>query len=139
VIHVLDTSAVLAHYLDEPGAEQVEFLLVGGPGQVDLASPVRVELDRCLGELIGDEREAERVLRQYTRDLCGLIILDEAATLSAIRIRKACPSRLPLVDSLIAGCAASHGSILVHRDPHLDAIPADRLKMLRLPDKCAGE
>ena len=116
----------------------MDCLLVGGSGQVVLAAPVWVELDRRLGELIGDERETERVFRHYTRDLCGLIILDETATLSAIQIRKACRNRLPLVDALIAGCAASRGYTLVHRDPHLDGIPADQLTMLRLPDKWAA-
>ena len=61
--------------------------------------------------------------------------LDADATLAAIRIRRASPVRLPMVDALIAGCAAAAGLTLVHRDFHMDAIPASELKMLRLPDK----
>ncbi len=31
--HLLDTSAILAHFLDEPGADQVEALLARGKGR----------------------------------------------------------------------------------------------------------
>ena len=139
MIHVLDTSAVLAHFLDEPGAEQVESLLGGGAEHVALAAPVWTELERRLAELTGDERETDRVFRHYTRDLCGLIVLDEVAALAGIRIRRACRGRLPLVDALIAGCAAAHRATLVHRDPHFDRIPVEHLATLRLPDKLAGD
>ncbi len=84
---------------------------------------------------MGECREYHRVFQHYTHDLCALVPLQESATRSALRIQQACPERLPLVDTLIAGCAASAGLILVHRDPHFDAIPSDLLKVLRLPTK----
>ena len=133
--HLLDTSAILAHYLDEPGADRVSALLAGGPTVVALAAPCWPELARRLTDLIVDPVEAARVQRHYTRDLCAFLPLDEPATLAAIRIQQACPTRLPLVDALIAGCAAHANLILVHRDPHLDAIPRAQLRTLRLPDK----
>lgn len=136
--HLLDTSAILAHYLDEPGADQVSALLAGGPAFVALAAPSWPELARRLEELIDDPIEAARVHRHYTRDLCAFVPLDEPATLSAIRIQQACPVRLPLVDTLIAGCTAHANLTLVHRDPHFDAIPSKQLRALRLPDKPRG-
>jgi hypothetical protein len=48
--HLLDTSAILAHYLDEPGADEVERLLAQGPRIVALAAPSWVELDTRLRE-----------------------------------------------------------------------------------------
>jgi predicted nucleic acid-binding protein len=42
---------------------------------------------------------------------------------------------LPLVDSIIAASAKAHDAVLVHRDPHLRAIPTERLKQLLLPAK----
>jgi len=133
--HLFDTSAILVHFLDEPGADQVEKLLCCGPAVVSLAAPSWAELDRRLHEIIPSTREARRVLRHYTSSLCGFFPIDEAATLAAMRIRHACGSRLPLVDALIAGCAGYHGLTLVHRDKHMDAIPPDQLTVLRLPDR----
>lgn len=133
--HLLDTSAILAHFLDEPGAEQVEVLLAGGPDVAGLAAPSWSELDRRLCELIPDPAEAARILRHYTRSLCGFVPVDEAAALAAMSIRHASDKRLPLVDTLIAGCAACHRLTLVHRDKHMDAIPSDQVAMLRLPDR----
>ena len=135
VTHLLDTSAVMAHFLAEPGGERVTQLLARGPGSVALAAPGWPELERRLDELIPEPAEAARIFRHYTETLCAMVPLDEAAARAAIRIRHSCPNRLPLVDALIAGCAMAAGLILVHRDSHLDAIPTAVLAVLRLPDK----
>ena len=45
------------------------------------------------------------------------------------------PSRLPLVDACIAACAGKHHCVLVHRDPHMDALPRAAVRQMRLPDK----
>lgn len=125
----------MAHFLAEPGGESVAELLARSPGAVALAAPGWPELERRLDELIPEPAEAARIFRHYTESLCTMVPLDEAAARAAIRVRHACPTRLPLVDALIAGCAMAAGLTLVHRDPHLDAIPAAVLAVLRLPDK----
>jgi predicted nucleic acid-binding protein len=43
--------------------------------------------------------------------------------------------RLPTIDSLIAATAALLDLTLVHRDPHLGAIPQHLIQQLQLPDK----
>ena len=133
--YLLDTSAVLAHFFAEPGGQEVAELLKDGKEVVGLAAPTWVELARMLDRWIPDAAEAERILGHYTRTLCSLVPLDESAAQAAIRIHRASPMRLPMVDALIAGCAASAGLTLVHRDAHMDAIPSSELRMLRLPDK----
>ena len=133
--HLLDTSAVMAHFLAEPGGEKVAELLARGPGTVALAAPGWPELERRLDELIPEPAEAARIFRHYAEALCTMVPLDEAAARAAIRLRHACPTRLPLVDALIAGCAMAAGLTLVHRDSHLDGIPTTLLAVLRLPDK----
>lgn len=138
MMHLLDTSAILTHYLDEPGADQVAELLAGGPERILLAAPTWVELDRRLRELISAHDERERVFNAYTRDLSRMVALDADATRSALLIQSKTSARLPLVDALIAGCASAQRARLVHRDPHFDHIPADQLKTLRLPDKIHG-
>ena len=132
--HLLDTSAILAHFLDEPGANEVESLLAQGPGVVALAAPSWVELDTRLRELVSEADEREKIFLQYTDSLTTLLPVDAESSLSAIRLRSAALGRLPLADALIAGVADAAGLILVHRDPHFDTIPG--IKALRLPGKC---
>jgi len=138
--HLLDTSAVLSHFLDEPGADEVDALLRGGPEVVALAAPSWAELDRRLNELIPDPGEAARVFERYTRILCAFVPVDSGAVLAVIEINRATPARLPMIDSLIAGCAANAKLVLVHRDPHMDAIQfSQRIETLRLPDKLRAD
>jgi predicted nucleic acid-binding protein len=131
--HLLDTSAILAHYLDESGADEVESLLAQGPGSVALAAPSWVELDTRLRELVSEVEERENAFLQYTVSLTTLLPVDAESSLAAIRLRNAAPGRLPLADALIAGVADAAGLTLVHRDPHFDTIPG--MKVLRLPGK----
>lgn len=131
--HLLDTSAILAHYLDESGADEVESLLAQGPDKVSMAAPSWVELDTRLRELVPDQKARQNAFLQYTTSLTSLLPVDGEASLAAIRLRNSAPGRLPLADALIAGVADAAGLILVHRDPHFDAIPG--LKVLRLPNK----
>jgi len=131
--HLLDTSAILAHYLDEPGADEVESLLAQGPSAMALAAPSWVELDTRLRELVPEVEERENVFLQYTVSLTTLLPVDAESSLAAIRLRNATPGRLPLADALIAGVADAAGLVLVHRDPHFDPIPG--IKFLRLPSK----
>jgi hypothetical protein len=131
--HLLDTSAILAHYLDEPGADEVASLLARGPSVVALAAPSWVEVDTRLRALVPEVEERENAFLQYTVSLTTLLPVDAESCLGAIRLRNAAPGRLPLADALIAGVADAAGLILVHRDPHFDTIPG--IKVLRLPSK----
>lgn len=131
--HLLDTTALLAHFLDENGAQQVDELLALGPDKIALAAPSWVEFHTRLRELVPDAEFRDSAFRQYTTALTCFLPLDAAATTAAIRLREASPGRLPLADALIAGTALAAGLILVHRDPHFDPVP--NLKTLRLPDK----
>jgi predicted nucleic acid-binding protein len=48
------------------------------------------------------------------------------------RLQQATPGRLPLVDALIAACAASRKEVLVHRDSHMRSIPLGQVGQLDL-------
>ena len=91
--HLLDTSAILAHYLDEPGADEVESLLAQGPSVVALAAPSWVELDTRLRELVAEVAERENVFLQYTVSLTTLLPVDAESCLAAIRLRNTAPGR----------------------------------------------
>lgn len=131
--HLLDTTALLSHFLDEAGSDQVDALLALGPAAVAVAAPTWVELHTRLRELVDDEEARDSAFHHYTKTLTTLLPLDANATLAAIRLRAATPGRLPLADALIAGTADAAGLVLVHRDSHFDSIP--NLKTLRLPAK----
>jgi predicted nucleic acid-binding protein len=131
--HLLDTTALLAHFLDESGAEEVAALLALGPKKIALAAPSWVEFHTRLRELVEEPEIVESTFRHYTESLTTLIALDESAVRAAMRLRAATPGRLPLADALIAGTAAAADIVLVHRDTHFDAIPG--LKAMKLPEK----
>jgi predicted nucleic acid-binding protein len=133
--HLLDTSAILVHFLDEPGADLVTNLLSAGKRSVFLSAPSWAELERRLNELLTNQKEVERVWSFYTEELCGFLPLDEAAVRAAIELRRTSAERLPLVDSLIAGCAFAHKMVLVHRDAHMEKIQLAGWRGVSLPEK----
>jgi predicted nucleic acid-binding protein len=133
--HLLDTSAVLAHFLDEPGSDAVSRILAGGKKKVLLCAPSWAELERRLAELVPDEEEAERVWTLYTQELCGFLPLDADSVRAAIDLRRSAEGRLPLIDALIAGCASANDMELVHRDSHMDRLSGENLKIISLPTK----
>jgi predicted nucleic acid-binding protein len=132
ITHILDTSALLAHYFDEPGAEVVQQLWEA-PGQKPGISAVTVtELRGRLSQEISNSREAERAAEAYLEDLTVCIPVDRAVAELAWHIRAATPQRLPLVDALIAATARAAGAVLVHKDPHMARIPAKLVKQVML-------
>jgi predicted nucleic acid-binding protein len=133
ISHVLDTSALLAHYLEEPGMDEVGRLLSGHPGEIGLSFVSWLELKTRLREVAGNPAEAERAFRLYTDVLTTPLAVGEAEARAAMRLREGATRRLPLADSLIAGCAVAANATLVHRDPHFAAIPPKLLKQLVLP------
>ena len=51
---------------------------------------------------------------------------------AAWQLSRSSGRRLPLVDSLIAGAARAAEAVLVHRDPHMAAIPSSLLTQTQL-------
>ena len=135
ITHVLDTSAILAHYLREPGASDVNAILARGPEAAGLSLISIVELRGRLSDLAVDAEEAGRVLKLYTETLTTILPFTRETAEAAMELRAATRPRLPLVDSLIAASAKRHAAILVHRDPHMAAIPVPLINQLVLPAK----
>ena len=135
ITHVLDTSAILAHYLREPGADDVNAILAQGPEAAGISLIALVELRSRLAEAAANPQEAERVFKLYTETLTTVLPFSRETADTAMNLRAATRPRLPLVDALIAASAKQHGAILVHRDPHMAAIPASLVSQLVLPPK----
>lgn len=135
ITHVLDTSALLAHNQNEPGADQVTALLALGPNMIAISAVTLVELKGRLRELICDLAEVDRVFDAYCNILTQTLPLTKELALAAVALREQISTRIPLVDSLIAATAKANNATLVHRDPHFTAISTSVLPQIFLPPK----
>ena len=131
ITHVLDSSAVLAHYLGESGTSRVsEILLIQGSAAVSVVSLVELKTRFDLVCVSADE--SRRAFTLYCDKLCIVIDANRAIADLAIHLREISPTRLPGIDSIIAATAKSLDAILVHRDPHFAGIPGSELKQIQL-------
>jgi predicted nucleic acid-binding protein len=135
VTHLLDTSALLAHYFEEPGAEMVDALWSSGGDLPGICSITIAELRGRLMAECEQEADATRTGDAYINELTVTLAVDRSVAEMAWQLRQVTPQRLPLVDALIAATARAVGATLVHRDPHMAAIPEGLLAQLALPDK----
>jgi predicted nucleic acid-binding protein len=126
--YLLDTSALLAHYRDEPGAERVQELFDDPAAAVTIASVTVTEFCRRLVELGVSKRKAVDVLGDYLMVLGRVVPVDEAMASEAFLLGSAASKRLPLADALIAASAKCSDAVLIHRDPHFSLIPHAALK-----------
>lgn len=133
--HLLDTSALLAHYLAEPGAERVQTLfeddaVVAGASILSL-----YEFELLLHQLGVDAMSRAAELNRYRALLSEVVAVDEAVRSEAIRLRTSAAAHVAAMDVLIAATASLNNAKLVHRDPHFASIPASLLKQEALPAK----
>ena len=133
--HLLDTSALLAHYFAEPGAERVQALfedyaVVAGASILSL-----YEFELRLHQLGADAATRAAELSRYRALLDEVVDVDEAVRGEAIRLRTGAIAHVAAMDILIAATASLKKATLVHRDPHFAAIPATLLKQEVLPPK----
>jgi predicted nucleic acid-binding protein len=125
--HLLDTSALLAFYLQEPGLDAVKAILKNPDHEVGLSAPSVLEFWSALHRRnLADRFEAEWQLLQPL--FSEVVPVTETVAVRAIQLRRQTPARLPAIDALIAATAAVHGAVLVHRDPHFRAIPENLLR-----------
>lgn len=135
VTHVLDTSALLAHYFDEPGADVVEQLWATGSARPGVSAVTVAELRHRLGEEMGDSGEAREAADAYLNELTVCLPVDRMVAELAWKLKEAIAERIPLVDALIAATARAAGAVLVHRDPHFERIPRTVVDQVVLPLK----
>jgi predicted nucleic acid-binding protein len=134
VSHVLDTSALLAHYFNEPGAELLDALWADESNRLVISAVTVAELRGRLHQEITDNVEATNAADAYLNELTTCLPVDRATAELAWQLRQATTRRLPLVDSLIAATARAVGAVLVHKDPHMSQIPSALVRQLPLPD-----
>jgi len=134
-LHLLDTSAILAHYFREPGWETLAQFFADEDTLL-LLSPISwVEFNSRLAELKVSEAERKKIAQYYRNLMSEVVMIDENTAQIAIELRESAHPRLPLADSLIAACAKQRNATLVHRDPHFRGISVSDLKQIELPSK----
>jgi predicted nucleic acid-binding protein len=132
ISHVLDTSAILAHYFDEPGAALVDRLWSEESAALAISAVTVAELKGRLHREIADSAEAAKAVDAYLNELTTCLPVDRATAELAWQLRLTAADRLPLVDAIIAATARAAGAILVHKDPHMARIPADLVRQIAL-------
>jgi predicted nucleic acid-binding protein len=133
--HLLDTAALLAHYLAAPGAERVQALF-----EDDAVVAGASILSLYEFELRLDQPGADATMRTAELIRCRTLLnevvqVDEAVRNEAIRLRTGATAHVAAMDVLIAPKAPSKNGTLVHRDSHCAAIPPSLLKQKVLPAK----
>ncbi|MCS6828451.1 MAG: PIN domain-containing protein [Caldilinea sp.] len=130
--YLLDTSALLAHYRQESGWEQVQALFEQEDVTLYLCVLSLPEFGRRLYDLGASPDDVSEALLAYCALFDELLPIDEQVVHKALEISRAAPARLPLIDALIAASAALRQACLVHRDRHLSAVPGTLLTGLDL-------
>lgn len=130
--YLFDTSAVLIHFQDEPGAEKIVEILTDSETSCYLCAISLVEFARKLKDIGVSKKETDSILASYRSLFDEIIAVDVTVAGHARTIAEKTPERLPLVDSLIAGAAKAVDARLVHRDKHLAAIPASVVEQVRI-------
>ena len=133
--HLLDTSALLAHYLAEPGAARVQALFEDTAVVAGTSILVLFEFDVRLHQLGIDATTRAEELNRYRTLLTEIVIVDEAIRSEGVRLKINATARASAMDTLIAATASVRAATLIHRDPHFMAIPASMLKQEMLPPK----
>ena len=136
--YLLDTSALLAHYRQEEGWQEVQALFETDEADLIAASVSLTEFGRRLRELGANETEAEEVLSAYQLLFTEIASVDVAVARAAFVLGCRTPRRLPLVDALIAAVAQARAAVLVHRDEHMRSIPPELVLQQDLTTPAAG-
>ncbi len=133
--HLLDTSALLAHYLAEPGAARVQALFEDDAVVVGTSVLALFEFDLRLHLLGIDGATRATEVSRYRSLLDKIVDVNETVANEAIRLRIGATTRVSAMDVLISASASLENATLVHRDPHFAAIPNDLLRQEGLPAK----
>lgn len=131
---LLDTSALLALYFQEPGGARVAAIL----GEADVRACISA---LSVGEFwsrlrargaAGDFDDAWAGLQELIDEI---VPVSPEIVLASCALREAISARLPYIDALIAATASARNAVLLHRDAHFAAIPTGVLKQEMLVDR----
>ena len=125
--YVLDTSALVAYFKDEPGADMVEPMLRQPSGFL-LPFMTMMELQYVLGRTFPSQQVEEIVV---TLRATGAPVVESNPAWGAAAARLKARGGLSLADAWIASLALMHDAELVHSDPEFDQVEGLRSYRLR--------
>ena len=130
---VLDTSAILALWNEEDGANTVEKILRERPGHRKIYVSFMTFME-CRYRLWKDEgrNAADEILRALSLLPVIRVDVDDSLLLTASELKA--QHNISVADSWIIATAIVFNAMLVHKDPEFDAL-SDRVAMKRLPYK----
>ena len=132
---LLDTSALLAYFLDEAGADGVQQLINDNTNRLGISVLTLMEFELRLHVLklpIPDIQTQLANLRVWINEI---VPVTEEISAKAIHLKLTSSIRLPSMDALIAATASVNKAIFVHRDPHFANIAVSELSQQSLPQK----
>jgi predicted nucleic acid-binding protein len=131
--HLLDTSALMAHLLQENGSDTVDRCLSveGGRSAISVISWVEFQLFLTRSDY--SKSDVSKIIGFYRDALGAPLPIDDSVGHAAVSLRTQSPTRIHPTDLLIAACAMAHGLKLVYRDKHNEGIPEKALPQIRLP------
>ncbi|AIE85297.1 type II toxin-antitoxin system VapC family toxin [Fimbriimonas ginsengisoli] len=133
--HLLDTSAALAHYWGEAGADRVDELLREAGVSIGISVLSVFEIAQAVAHRTGDDKEGGTVANVYAGLAHEIAPVSMETVREGLDLRRSATARIALADCLIAATAAQNGAVLVHRDPHFSTLPAERPRQEVLPPK----
>lgn len=133
--HLFDTSALLAHYLAEPGCNRVQFLFEDESVLAGTSILVFFEFELRLRQLGLTTSMLSTELAHCRALFSEIMNVDEEGRRAGLIVRTEATARIAAMDTLIAATASVRNATLVHRDPHFLAIPTTLLNQEILPAK----
>lgn len=133
ITHVFDTSAILAHYFHEPGAELVNELLADNSVEVGIPATELLELKRQLTRTLPDSAEVQRAFHLYADELIATIPVTREIVTRALLLIEKTGDRISPLEAILAATAQHEGAILVHRTTPLSVLPGNLLRQCPLP------
>lgn len=135
--HLLDTSALLVFLLGEPGADHVQALFDDERNSIAASVLTKSELWARLKSL-GSESKFGMIWAENRKMFEAILPVTEDVAEASNTLRERCANRIPMADALIAATAIVHGLTLVHRDAHMQGIPARLLRQIDLSKTRTG-
>jgi len=133
-LYVFDTSAILTYVENEPGADDIEKLLIKAENmEIDISAAFIsiMEVFYITMQEKGEEEALKRINLIQSLPIC-IHESNEGFTLRAARLKAT--NRISFADAYIASVAMELDGILVHKDPEFEKLEPN-IKELRLPYK----
>jgi predicted nucleic acid-binding protein len=136
--HVLDSTAFLALFEDEPGAETVQRLLERAKKGEIVIFISFVSFTEVFYITLREKGEKEAKKRVQLMNALAMTRVESSQELGLIAGRLKSTYRLSFADTWIAATAIFYDAILVHKDPEFEQLES-KLEVLKLPYKKSGK